>query len=113
VYPHIKHIVGHFTPHGAILPTKMDLTFLTPVTYFISQILLYIAYFVAKIIGNTLEQEKKRKSQLKKLEKSKTKSWPYSPGLPYERLLPLIVYKRTRHRLIVYQGHKRTKITQK
>jgi len=69
VYPRIKHIVGHLTPHGAIWPTKMDLTFLTPVTYLISQILRYVAYFVAKIIGNTVKQEKTRESQLQKLEK--------------------------------------------
>jgi len=69
VNPRIKHIVGPFTPHRAIWPTKMDLTFLTPVIFLISQILRCVAYFVAKIIGNTVEQENTRESQLQKLEK--------------------------------------------
>jgi len=68
VYPRIKHIVGH-PRMGQFGQQKMDLTFLTPVTYLISQILRYVAYFVAKIIGNTVEQEKTRESQLQKLEK--------------------------------------------
>jgi len=46
VYPRIKHIAGHFTPHGGNLANKTGPHFFKLVTYLISQILRYVAYFL-------------------------------------------------------------------